>query len=209
MVVLAVDRRARALRVPPTRARHITPPARVIAQRHLGLGAHEHHGAGHQQAVVGARRAGRQLHLQVFPFGFLLGRRDIAGGFHEAAKLRIGDVVDVHPEPAYRHLVRGHFIGLRQLVAAAHQELAPRHPRHARRPTLAVAQHHLDGLRFAVIGHHQKRRAGRYPQHHAAQQQRANQAGFVFHLLRRHIESSEVKEILPAAQEGQVRSLQV
>ncbi|MNV61376.1 hypothetical protein D3C71_1538810 [compost metagenome] len=179
MVVLAGDGAAWALRMPPVRTRDVAPPARVVAQGDLGLGADEHHRTRHQQLVVRSRRARRQLHLQILPFGLLFGGGDVARRLDEAAELRIRHIVHVHPETADRYLVRRHFIGLRQLVAAAHQEFTPRHPGHPRRSGLAVAQHHLHRLRAAIVAQNQVGRAGGHPQRHPAQKQCADQTRFV------------------------------
>ncbi|SPA49739.1 protein of unknown function [Cupriavidus taiwanensis] len=139
VVVLALDRAARAGRMAPVGAGHIAPPARIVLQRHRARRADEDHAARDHGAVGRARRAGRQLHAQGFPVGRALGGGDITGGFDELAELRVGDVVLVHPEPMHAHLVRRLFIGLRHLAVAAHQEVASRHAHHAGGTRLAIA----------------------------------------------------------------------
>src|SRR6185436_2850224 len=130
VIVLAFDAAGRTLRMLPARAGHVAPPLRIVIERDSVIGADEHHCTGHQRGVRRTRRTGRQLHLEGFPIRFPLCSCYIAGRIDEAAKLRVVDVMTVHPEPADLHAMSRTLVRLRKLMVAAHEELAPGHPRH-------------------------------------------------------------------------------
>src|SRR6185436_7542717 len=74
----------------PVRAGHVTPPLKMIVERHRMSGRRENHRTGDQ---IFRRRAGK-----VFSFRSSLGYGDVSGSFHEFSELLVGDIGPVHEE---------------------------------------------------------------------------------------------------------------
>src|SRR5262249_32723898 len=108
-------------RMPPVRTPDGLPPLVRIIQADPVRWRHEYRGERHQKFRPGARILRRIWRP--------LGHGDIAGLADEPAEFPVRDRARVHPEPAYRDLVRRGFLGI--VTIRAHQEGRAGNPHHA------------------------------------------------------------------------------
>src|SRR5215831_5522139 len=105
----------------PACSRQVGPPVKVIAQIHAKVWLAEYHRPRHQHM--------RQRAWILRCVRYTLGDRNVAGGFNEFLKLRVGDKMAVHPEGAHGFFVYRRL--LRIVMVGTHQERAARYPLHS------------------------------------------------------------------------------
>ena len=121
---------ALALRMPPIRAFHKSPPLSIVIQSNGVWRFFKHQRTCDENGIIGFGRIRRQDFFHVFPFRHALGNGYIMCRVHKFLKLGIGHFRCIHPKAIEFNGVFWIFIGGGLFVVTAHQVIACGNPHH-------------------------------------------------------------------------------